>query len=52
MESKWYVEVAAIIAVAAVSVSVINITRTDGAVLATAIGAIVFIATRAYYKFK
>lgn len=52
METKWYVEVVAIIAVLLAGVSVIHITRTDGTVLATVIGAIVFIATRQFYKSK
>lgn len=52
METKWYVEVTAIVAVAAVAVSVALITHTDGALAATATGAIVFIATRQFYKPK
>ena len=52
MDTKWVVEIVAIIAVLVTGVSVIHITRTDGAILATVVGAIVFIATKVYYKSK
>jgi len=42
----------AIVSVLTAGLSVLYITRTDGTVLSTIIGAIVFIATRRYYKSK
>jgi len=50
METKWYVEVIAIVAIAAIQTINVLTIKTDGMVASTTIGAIVFIATRQFYK--
>jgi len=50
METKWYVEIAAIAGIVVLQVTNLCTAQIDGVVASSTVGAIVFIVTRQVYK--